>query len=108
MTSSYLVPFSHGGGYTFSIGVASGFPAAYSAAARKVWTEREPLIGAVIRPGQSLNLVFGMSLVPATAHEGSSDGPRITYTSGGSDYYVQEQFSLQMVHPSCNYLGKSG
>jgi hypothetical protein len=100
MTSAYLVPIGHQDGDTYSIGIASTFPAAYSKLARKVWTERVLLIGATIRPGQNLNLVFGMGLT--THHAGSSDGPRIAYTSGGSDYYVQEKFDLQMDPKTCN------
>jgi hypothetical protein len=100
MTKAYLVPIGHADGDSFSIGVATGFPATYSSLARRVWTERESLIGAVMRPGQNLNLVFGISLT--TTHRGSSDGPRISYRSGGNSYYDQEQFGLQMDPKTCN------
>jgi hypothetical protein len=100
MTSAWLVPIGHQGGDTYSVGIASTFPATYSALARRVWSERVPLIGAVIKPGQALNLVFGMGLT--MKHAGSSAGPKISYTSAGSRYYVQEQFSLQMDPKTCN------
>ena len=45
--------------------------------------------GQLIRPGQDLNLVFGLM-------NGESGGPLISYTSDGIPYSVQEQTVLQV------------
>jgi hypothetical protein len=58
----------------------------------RAWARREPAIGAVIKPGQDLNLVFGLERT--TDRTGRSNGPVITYTAGGSTYTLTEGFGL--------------
>jgi hypothetical protein len=94
MTSAWLTPIGHSGGDEELIGAAISYPPSYDQLARQEWARRQKLIGAVIRPRQDLNLVFG--LAQTTAKAGSSSGPRITYTSSGNRYVLQEQTTLEV------------
>jgi hypothetical protein len=58
------------------------------------WAHRIPADGAVVKPGQALNLVFG--LTHTTKHAGRSPGPQVTYTAGGSSYVIHEAVSLKL------------
>lgn len=89
MTSAWLIPIDYQGGDEILVGAGGSFPPVW-----RQWADREPLIGAVIRPRQDLNLVFG--LVRTTARAGTSDGPKISYSSGGSRYTVTEQTTLEV------------
>lgn len=60
--------------------------------ASPAWAQRKPAEGAVIKPGQDLNLVFG--LTRTTARAGRSDGPVIVYTANGNTYMLAENVSL--------------
>jgi hypothetical protein len=100
----WLVPVYHDpkNGNWVLIGVGFPWPPTYSAAVRSVWAQRKPAIGAVIRPGQDLNLVFAM--IRTTAGLGHSRGPLITYTSGGSSYTMQFKTFLQVSPVDCGLL----
>lgn len=97
MTSAWLVPFyfDKKDGNTDTIGVGWAYPPA----TRPEWPQRRPAIGAVIKPGQDLNLVFG--LIRTTPRNGTSDGPAIVYTSNGNTYTMQEGINLT-VSPDCD------
>jgi len=58
------------------------------------WSNREPAIGAVILPGQDLNLVFGMTRTSAS--DGTSAGPVILYTVNRGTYTLHEQTGLMV------------
>jgi len=92
MTKAWLAPIGRQGGDYITIGAGYPYPPSFSPVARAVWAQRRPLIGAVIKPGKDLNLVFGLTRTGSSA--GRSAGPKITYTSGGNTYTVSEQTSL--------------
>jgi hypothetical protein len=104
MTRSWLVPIYHdprNGNYV-PIGVTADYPpiAKADVAIDPEWRNRVPAAGATIRPGQTLNLVFG--LIRTTPKVGRSDGPLISYTADRNSYTVQEQTG-QEIHPgTCN------
>lgn len=99
MTKAWLVPIGQTGhGGTLIVGAGWPYPPSSTPLIRSVWAKRRPAAGATIRPGQSLNLVFG--LIRTTAPDGTSEGPAIQYSAGGSTYAVQEQTSL-VVSASC-------
>ena len=96
-TKAWLVPIGHtpgqannGGGIL--VGAGWPYPPSFTALVRSVWAKRRPAVGATIKPGQDLNLVFG--LTRTTAKAGKSDGPAIWYTASGSSYTVNEKTSL--------------
>ena len=63
----------------------------------QTWPRRQPIPGAVIKPGQALNLVFGLSSTgPKDAHTG---GSVITYTANRTSYTLQETFGFVLVAP---------
>jgi hypothetical protein len=97
VTNTWLVPIYHDlkNGDWFDVGVGAPYPPTTA----PEWRNRRPAIGATIRPGQDLNLVFG--LTRTTAKAGRSDGPAIAYTAGGSGYSMKEKTSL-VVAASCN------
>lgn len=84
MTEVWLVPIRH----TTLIG--AGWP--YPPTTSPVWAQRQPAAGAVIRPGQDLNLVFG--LTRTSARDGRSAGPVIVYSASGTSYTMHEAVSL--------------
>jgi hypothetical protein len=94
VTSAWLTPIGYSGKTEELIGTARWPPITDA-----VWAHRFPLIGAVIKPGRDYNLVFG--LAHTGVKYGTSDGPKISYTSGGSKYTVSEQTTLA-VATNCN------
>jgi hypothetical protein len=110
MTKSWLVPtfrdpkngdfLDLGAGFPYPPAY-SAYPPEYAAQVRRVWAERRPAAGAVIEPGEDLNLVFG--LTRTTAKAGRSDGPLIVYSAGGSTYSLQELTDL-IVAQDCSTL----
>jgi hypothetical protein len=62
------------------------------------WPQRRPAIGAVIRPGHDLNLVFGLTRTSGT--EGHSGGAIVTYSSGGAQYVFHGSIAY-MVAQDC-------
>jgi hypothetical protein len=68
-----------------------------------LWAHRVPASGAVIEPGEDLNLVFG--LLRTTAADGSSDGPMVVYTAGSSTYTLREKLSLALARTKCTLAG---
>jgi hypothetical protein len=93
-TKAWLVPIWHTSGHFELIG--DGFP--YPPVTYPGWKHREPAIGAVIKPGRSLNLVYG---IKRTARTGTSGGPTITYTAGGNTYTLTYATSLVMKAGNC-------
>jgi hypothetical protein len=86
------VPIYHDPKNGNSVTVGSGFP--WPPPNTPQWPHRKAAIGGTIRPGQTLNLVFG--LVRTTPKAGTSAGPLITYTAGGNTYTVKEGFTLEV------------
>jgi hypothetical protein len=86
--SAWLIPIWVTQGTFNLVGAGYGYPPVTWA----TWKDHRPAIGAVIKPHQDLNLVFG--LIRTTGRSGTSAGPAITYTAGGSTYTVHEQTSL--------------
>jgi len=100
MTKAWLVPIGQtGSGGTLDVGAGWPYPPSFTALVRSVWAQRRPAAGATIKPGQDLNLVFG--LTRTTGSVGKSDGPAITYTAAGSTYTVQEKTSLVVAAANC-------
>jgi hypothetical protein len=85
-TRAYLVPITHTPGHYQVIGEASWPPTA------RVWAQRHPIVGGVMKPGQSLNLVFGLTMI--SNRGGYSSGPTLTYTADGGSYTIEEQTAL--------------
>jgi hypothetical protein len=105
ITRAWLTPIdgNAGGGGTL-IGVGWPWPLSLargwgSQAVRWAWARREPAAGAVIKPREDLNLVFG--LTRTIARNGYSGGPVITYTANGSTYTVREQTTLEVAAKRC-------
>jgi len=98
MTKAWLVPIGHspGSGRVGGMLVGAGwpYPPSFTKLVRSVWAQRRPAVGATIKPGQDLNLVFG--LTRTTAKAGKSSGPLIAYTTGGLSYTVAEQTTLEV------------
>lgn len=90
MTKSWLVPLYHDpkNGNWVDVGAGSPYPPTTS----PQWGQQRPAIGGVIKAGQDLTLVFGLTRTSARA--GKSDGPAITYTANGASYTVREKTSL--------------
>lgn len=93
-TKAWLVPIWHTHGDYDVIG--DGFP--YPPVTWGTWKQRRPAIGGVIRPGQSLNLLFG---IKRTARVGRTGPTRIVYTAGGNTYTLTESTSTVMNPRSC-------
>lgn len=99
MTKAWLVPITHTrGNGTLSVGAGGLFPPVYSALVRAVWAQRRPAAGAIIRPGQDLNLVFG--LTRTSDRDGRSPGPAIVYSANRTTYTIDEGWSL-IVSANC-------
>jgi hypothetical protein len=88
-TKAWLVPIQ---GQTL-IGVAYWPPKS------PMWPLRQPAAGAVIRPHQSVNLVFGFA--KTSAKNGQAGGPLVTYTANGHTYTLQETFSVLLEAKAC-------
>lgn len=59
------------------------------------WPKRQAIPGAVIKPGQPLNLVFG--LTRRGSKDGSTSGTLITYTADRTSYTLQETFGYAII-----------
>jgi hypothetical protein len=92
MTAAWLVPANASGP---QLGVGQPYPPV----TYPLWADRVPAVGAVIRPGQDLQLVFGV--LRTTAADGRSDQPMIVYTAGRAAYTLREQGSLALSHTKC-------
>jgi hypothetical protein len=95
MTEAWLVPLNQHGE---QMGVGTEWPPTRPIWAPQ-WAAREPAVGGVIRPGQVLQLAFGV--LRTTAADGYSDGPMVVYTAGHSSYILREQFALAVAHTNC-------
>ncbi|MGH3290505.1 MAG: hypothetical protein ACRDP7_01725 [Trebonia sp.] len=95
MTEAWLVRRDGGP----NLGV--GFP--YPPVTSPLWARKVPAAGAVIEPGEDLNLAFGM--LRTTAADGSSDGPEVVYTSGGTAYTLRENITLALAGTKCTLVG---
>jgi hypothetical protein len=93
MTEAWLVPVS-------TSGPQLGVGLAYPPVTYPLWPDRVPAVGAVIRPGQDLQLAFGV--LRTTAADGSSDQPMIVYTAGRATYTLREQGSLAVARTKCD------
>jgi hypothetical protein len=91
MTRPWLVPIYYDRKNGNHLTVGTGFP--YPPPDTPQWRERRLAIGGTIRPGQNLNLVFGVTRT--TARSGTSGGPVVTYTAAGSAYTLKEKFTLE-------------
>jgi hypothetical protein len=92
MTEAWLVPVS-------TSGPQLGVGLAYPPVTYPLWPDRVPAVGAVIRPGQDLQLAFGV--LRTTAADGSSDQPMTVYTAGRATYTLREQGSLKLARTKC-------
>jgi hypothetical protein len=94
MTKSWLVPVYRDpkNGNHLNVGAGFPYPPAWSSSVRRVWAQRRPAAGGTIRPGQDLNLVFG--LTRTTAMTGKSAGPVIVYSTGGTKFTLKELTTL--------------
>ena len=92
MTEAWLVPVSTSGP---QLGVGLAWPPV----TYPLWPDRVPAVGAVIRPGQDLQLAFGV--LRTTAANGSSDQPMIVYTAGRATYTLREQGALTVARTMC-------
>jgi len=100
MTKAWLVPIGQtGDGSTMDVGAGWPYPPSFTKLVRAVWAQRQPAVGATIKPGQDLNLVFGLTRTKGSV--GKSDGPAITYTAAGSTYTVQEETGLVLAAANC-------
>jgi hypothetical protein len=95
MTEAWLVP--HDGGPNLGV----GFP--YPPVTSPLWAHKVPASGAVIKPGEDLNLAFGV--LRTTAADGSSNGPTIVYTAGHTTYTLRESVSLALARTKCTFVG---
>jgi len=95
MTEAWLVPLNPNGP---QMGMGAEWPPTRPIWASQ-WAAREPAVGGVIRPGQVLQLAFGV--LRTTADNGSSDQPMIVYTAGRAAYTLREQGSLAVAATKC-------
>jgi len=92
MTEAWLEPLNTHGP---QLGVGQPYPPV----TYPLWADRVPAVGAVILPGQDLQLVFGV--LRTTAANGTSDGPMIVYNAGRTSYTLREQISLGVARTKC-------
>jgi hypothetical protein len=92
MTEAWIEPLNTSGP---QLGVGQPYPPV----TYPLWADRVPAAGAVIRPSQDLQLVFGV--FRTTAADGSSYGPMIVYTAGSTTYTLREQISLAVARTKC-------
>ncbi len=100
MTKAWLMPLykSPRGGLDYA-GVQSYPPTSWPE-----WPNRQPIPGAVIKPGQDLNFIFG--LMRTAAGPGRTDGAVITYRANRTSYTQQVLFGFLITGwPSCPRLG---
>ncbi len=93
MTKAWLIPLakSPSGGLNFA-GEQNYPPTTWP-----TWSQRQPIPGAVIKPRQQLNLVFGLARTGPKV--GRTSGPVVTYTAGGNSYTLREGFGFVLVAP---------
>jgi hypothetical protein len=93
MTKAWLTPLwkSPSGGLNYA-GDPDYPPITWGA-----WPERQPIPGAVIKPHQELNLIFGAWRTAPRI--GRTAGPVITYTASGNTYTLQEHFGFVLLAP---------
>jgi hypothetical protein len=94
ITRAYVIPIIN----KRAIGTLASWPPRASMWA--AWSQRQAVPGAVIGPGATVNLVFGLTLTKTVW--GRANGPVITYTSAGNSYSVSEQIGVQMGHSGCS------
>jgi hypothetical protein len=87
MTKAWVIPIVHTTGQYDLVGEQLNYPPRWS-----TWAHRQPVPGAVVPAGKSLNLVFGVTRT--TAKTGTSGYPVVTYTAGGNTYTLTETISL--------------
>ncbi|HSR86114.1 MAG TPA: hypothetical protein VLM11_18205 [Streptosporangiaceae bacterium] len=93
MTKAWLVPpYKPPHGALTYVGVQLYPPVTFH-----TWTNRQPIPGSVIKPGQGLNLLFG--LTRTGPKDGHTNGPAVTYTASGNTYTLQEHFGFIIVAP---------
>jgi len=89
MTKAWLMPLykpPHGS-WTY-VGAAYSYPPVHW----PEWRHRQPIPGAIIKPGQMLNLFFG--LTRTTAGPGRTGGPVITYSANWISYTLHDNFGI--------------
>lgn len=93
MTTAWLIPLykSPRGGWDYA------GDQVYPLTKWQTWPQRQPIPGAVIKPHQTLNLVFG--LTRTAARIGRTDGPVVTYTASGNTYTLREHFGFVITAP---------
>jgi len=94
-TKAWVVPPWYSKGSQNALGV--GYP--YPPVTWPTWKDRRPAVGAVVKPNETLNLVFG---VARTATKGTSAAPVVTYTAGGNTYTWQQGTTFVMVARNCS------
>jgi hypothetical protein len=99
MTRAWLTPIYNNGGTEVLVGVGWPWPPSLSRGAgsgpvRWAWARRKPAVGAIIKPHQDLNLVFG--LTRTAARNGHSGGPVIAYSANSNAYTVREATTLEI------------
>jgi hypothetical protein len=79
--------------------VGDGLP--YPPTSWPTWPDRQAIPGAVIKPHQALNLLFGITRTAARLVRAGA--PVITYTAGGNTYTLQAHwaFILLASHTHC-------
>jgi hypothetical protein len=92
MTAAWVEPLN-------TTGPQIGVGLAYPPATYPLWSHRVPAAGAVIRPGQDLQLVFGV--LRTTAADGSSAAPMIVYTVRRSTYTLRMKGSIATAVTKC-------
>jgi hypothetical protein len=92
MTQAWLEPLN-------TNGPQLGVGLAYPPVTYPLWAHRVPAAGAVIQPGQKLQLAFGV--LRTTAADGSSAAPTIVYTAGHSTYTLREEGSIAAAATKC-------
>lgn len=94
MTTAWLMPpYKPPHGVLTWAGVQAGYPPTHWAP----WPKRHAIPGAVIKPRQSLNLVFG--LTRTGTENGHTSGPVVTYTAGGNTYTLLEHYGFLLLAP---------
>jgi hypothetical protein len=92
MTEAWVEPLS-------TTGPQIGVGLAYPPVTYPLWSHRVPAAGAVIQPGQDLQLVFGV--LRTTAADGSSAAPMVVYTVRRSTYTLRMEGSMTAAVTKC-------
>lgn len=96
VTKPYLAPVYHDpkNGDWDLIGAGGPWPPT----TQPTWPEHRLAVGAVIRPGQDMNLVYG--LARTSGREGYTGAAIVTYTAGRWTYVLYESLDM-MVSQNC-------